>query len=150
MCPPFRRIPLPSSAAASDFPPFSNPNSCPYWTLGGLLRNFSVGSKTRKLKKNSKSKVAIIRDSSTSNSAVLHSDLEMFSTPLKLNQASDWCGWIENGRELNGEIVGAVGDSTVEGSGSSDHLAISGGNEGMVEISGASSSMVVPGSNSTN
>lgn len=60
----------------------------------------------------------------------------MFSIMLKLNQAGDWCGWIENGRELDGGIVGAARDSTVEGSGSSDHLATSGGNEGMVEISG--------------
>lgn len=74
----------------------------------------------------------------------------MFSIMLKLNQAGDWCGWIENGRELDGGIVGAARDSTVEGSGSSDHLATSGGNEGMVEISVASPSMEVPGSNSMN
>lgn len=37
--------------------------------------------------------------------------MEILPTPLKLNQAGDWYGWIENGRESEGGIVAAAGGS---------------------------------------
>ncbi|XP_004137607.1 dof zinc finger protein DOF1.7 [Cucumis sativus] len=65
-----------------------------YWTLGGLLRNIPVGGGTRKSKKNSKAKRATFTDSACNS----NSDLDMLSSPLKLNNQAGDFQW--NGREF--------------------------------------------------
>ncbi|TYJ98960.1 dof zinc finger protein DOF3.4-like [Cucumis melo var. makuwa] len=93
-----------------------------YWTLGGLLRNVPVGGGSRKSKKNSKPKRATFTDSAcNSNSGVIGSDLDMRSSPLKLNQSGD-SPW--NGREFE------AGDPAAEEGFGLDHLATSSGDSG--------------------
>ncbi|KAG6584390.1 Dof zinc finger protein DOF5.4, partial [Cucurbita argyrosperma subsp. argyrosperma] len=92
-----------------------------YWTIGGVLRNVPVGGGNRKAKNSSKLKpkaAMIVRDSPSSKSNSWKSDLEILPSPLNLNQAGDWYGWIETGREAE---KGARG----EGFGSLDHLPTS-------------------------